>query len=999
MTTPIPASGYPSNTARTQSDIQTYLETMLSIQKEVLGGTSEAASVQLSGNTFVPGNNACVFNIDTNGLGPSDTLNSVTPTNVRDGEVIIIRSTNNARVITVTNGAGGAGQIYTADGNNVVLSSTKTFLALKYNIGINAFEEVFRAAPVNLAIPGPIGGTTPNTATFTSLTVETSIPPQFVWGNNGNLDNYPSFVPLNAQILPENVALAFSDSNNIYQGAVNYQSLDISLNFQSNGTIFGNFQGDSEIPQFNAPGTANQVLGVTTDGTGLEYKTIAAGTNVTVTNDVGQITIAASGGGGLTNPMTTPGDSIYGAASGTPTRLAGNTSTVKEFLSQTGTGSASAAPVWGPLASGDVPWATPGAIGSTTPSTGKFTTLTLSSTVAAHTWLGNNTGSAAAPTFSALTAADLPATAVNTVGSLSPLFTSAIATQALSFTLSSAAAGSLFGNFTGAAAVPTYHAPGTADQILGVAHTGGGLEYKTVTAGANITVTPAAGAITIAATGLYTSPMTTLGDTIYGATAGAATRLAGNITTAKQFLSQTGTGSVSASPVWGALASADIPWSTPGAIGSTTASSAAFTTITASGAITQAPASQNQGPHPRPSDFMQDMLVAGLTIPTLPTSGLSITFTGNSATITIIIAQGSRIVIPNGDARLTETVAASQDTYMDISPTAGVQLNAVANGATAPAISAGYTRLAKIVSGTSTITAVSILANQTPQIFGSPMYNQCRLYGASGLPYGDTTSTGTSTLYFGPTEVGNLLSVSNSSSALSLVNVPVAQQSQAISGLTAGTLYYVTAYLNLNIGAVQLDTASNWLAWTGNTPPATVTGGDNRKYKSGDYTRLIVGIAYALTATTVAFYPGLRGLWNMYNRKQFALSCADATASWTYALTTIRVADGLTSTSYGSAIIGAVQGIQGEAINLQTSNVVSGTVVQNIGIGNGSTTVFAVQGQSVGGSSLEQTIALSYSLSQPVGFNYYSRLESLATATSSTFYGAGKSGMYGTGWF
>jgi hypothetical protein len=113
----------------------------------------------------------------------------------------------------------------------------------------------------------------------------------------------------------------------------------------------------------------------------------------------------------------------------------------------------------------------------------------------------------------------------------------------------------------------------------------------------------------------------------------------------------------------------------------------------------------------------------------------------------------------------------------------------------------------------------------------------------------------------------------------------------------------------------------------------------------------------------------------------------------------VRVSDGLTATSYGTAIIGAVQGIQGEAINLQTSGVVSGTVVQNIGIGSGSTTAFTVQGQSVGGSSVEQTISLSYSVSQPVGFNYYSRLESLATATSSTFYGAGKSGMYGTGWF
>ena len=44
-------------------------------------------------------------------------------------------------------------------------------------------------------------------------------------------------------------------------------------------------------------------------------------------------------------------------------------------------------------------------------------------------------------------------------------------------------------------------AVGSADQLLGVAHTGGALEYKTLTAGANVTITPAAGSITIASTG------------------------------------------------------------------------------------------------------------------------------------------------------------------------------------------------------------------------------------------------------------------------------------------------------------------------------------------------------------------------------------------------------------------------------------------------------------------------------------------------------------------
>ena len=60
--------------------------------------------------------------------------------------------------------------------------------------------------------------------------------------------------------------------------------------------------------------------------------------------------------------------------------------------------------------------------------------------------------------------------------------------------LTMAGVGTVAGGGTGLTAA------GAADQLLGVQHTGGGLEYKTLTAGANITNTPAAGSITIAST-------------------------------------------------------------------------------------------------------------------------------------------------------------------------------------------------------------------------------------------------------------------------------------------------------------------------------------------------------------------------------------------------------------------------------------------------------------------------------------------------------------------
>ena len=86
----------------------------------------------------------------------------------------------------------------------------------------------------------------------------------------------------------------------------------------------------------------------------------------------------AAGGFDALSPMTAAGDMIYGGASGTRTVLSGNSLAIKKFLTSTGNGSAATAPAWGAIASTDVPWAAPGTIGSTTPSSGAFTTLATS---------------------------------------------------------------------------------------------------------------------------------------------------------------------------------------------------------------------------------------------------------------------------------------------------------------------------------------------------------------------------------------------------------------------------------------------------------------------------------------------------------------------------------------------------------------------------------------------------------------------------------------------
>ncbi|CAL8981878.1 hypothetical protein RHODGE_RHODGE_03971 [Rhodoplanes serenus] len=62
--------------------------------------------------------------------------------------------------------------------------------------------------------------------------------------------------------------------------------------------------------------------------------------------------VAIYGGTGLSSYAL--GDLLYASAANTLSRLSGNTSAAKQYLSQTGTGSASAAPVWSTIAGADI---------------------------------------------------------------------------------------------------------------------------------------------------------------------------------------------------------------------------------------------------------------------------------------------------------------------------------------------------------------------------------------------------------------------------------------------------------------------------------------------------------------------------------------------------------------------------------------------------------------------------------------------------------------------
>jgi hypothetical protein len=132
-----------------------------------------------------------------------------------------------------------------------------------------------------------------------------------------------------------NIAPTFT--NGAFTGVSNI-ALRVTGNATVTGTITGTLSGNAS--------TATALATARTLTIGATGKTFDGSADRTWT--LGEI-------GAMSNPMTTLGDIIYGAASGAPTRLAGSTSASKRFLSQTGDGTASAAPSWTALVSGDIP--------------------------------------------------------------------------------------------------------------------------------------------------------------------------------------------------------------------------------------------------------------------------------------------------------------------------------------------------------------------------------------------------------------------------------------------------------------------------------------------------------------------------------------------------------------------------------------------------------------------------------------------------------------------
>lgn len=135
-----------------------------------------------------------------------------------------------------------------------------------------------------------------------------------------------------------------------------------TLNAKGLVTAGANLSGD-----VTSSGAATSIVATTNATLTTISSLVSVGTITTGTWSATAIALNKGGTGQTTKapafdalqPMTTLGDIIYGGASGTGTKLAGNTTTTPQFLTSTGAAAAATAPTWtGSTGSGNVVLAT-----------------------------------------------------------------------------------------------------------------------------------------------------------------------------------------------------------------------------------------------------------------------------------------------------------------------------------------------------------------------------------------------------------------------------------------------------------------------------------------------------------------------------------------------------------------------------------------------------------------------------------------------------------------
>lgn len=213
-------------------------------------------------------------------------------------------------------------------------------------------------------------------------------------------------------------------------------------------------------------------------------------------------------------PMTTLGDIIYQDATPAPARLAGNTTTTKKFLTQTGTGTISAVPAWGVLVGADLP----------NPSSSTLGGIQSIAAVSSN-WIRSISTSGvpaqSQPAFTdisgSVASTQMPALTGDVTTSAGAVATTIAANAVTNAKMATMAANTVKANITGGAAVPTdvgFVSTNTASTGV-FRDSSGNFSAGTITAaltGNASTATTATTATTVTTNANLTGPITSVGN-------------------------------------------------------------------------------------------------------------------------------------------------------------------------------------------------------------------------------------------------------------------------------------------------------------------------------------------------------------------------------------------------------------------------------------------------------------------------------------------------------
>jgi hypothetical protein len=271
-------------------------------------------------------------------------------------------------------------------------------------------------------------------------------------GNDGSITITPSSGGLDFAVDPSNVNLVD------LAGEINLVTQTGNVLPLTKGGTGGTSQ-QSALNAIAPQGASNnQVIGYNSSSGNWLAQTISGTGTVT--------SVAATGDGTIFNSSIT-GSPITG--SGTLNfNTALLTQSANEVLAGPTSGSA-AKPTFRALVAADLPSIslTSGVSGVLPAGSGG----TGAATVPAHKYFGNNSGSTGSGAFVSIVDADLPTSVVTSSGILSPLFTTAISNQALTFSQSNAPANSILSNDTGSSGAYAFN---VLTLTAGTGLTGGG---------------------------------------------------------------------------------------------------------------------------------------------------------------------------------------------------------------------------------------------------------------------------------------------------------------------------------------------------------------------------------------------------------------------------------------------------------------------------------------------------------------------------------------------